>query len=125
MPIHLAGSEIKRILGFEPTGRDFTEFTILEDKDEVWRRRYQYFAVPCGFYEVSEVSTQGLGRFYFATTMFPIFGEKRDPRLMVYIEAQKPSIEPKEQTPSELVVANAIVRFPIDIGAGVPPGFDE
>lgn len=119
MPVKLAGSAIRDLIGFELTGRDFLETHTDLDEAAVWQHRTTYHDHPCGRYEVLDIKFSGGFRVECCLTILPLWGTNQQRLIVLYAEPQEISTA---RPPKDSVAISSPAKFAscIDIGGGVP-----
>lgn len=117
MPIRMAGSTIRDWLGLDLTGRDYLDLGEHSDDEHARRHRSNYHDIPCGRYEILDVSFASGLKMECLLTILPIWGHARERIFVVLAEVSVPS----DLRPDDSVVKIAdFVKYgaTIDIGAG-------
>lgn len=119
MPIRLAGSAIRDLVGFELTGKNFLDFDSEQNKEPGWRHRVAYHDHPCGRYEVLDVRYSSRLYRECALTILPLLGSKGERLIFVFVERIEPTM-PHHDEGTATITEPVKTAMHIDIGAGVP-----
>lgn len=119
MPIRLAGSAIRDLVGFELTGKNFLDFDSEPNKEPGWRHRVAYHDHPCGRYEVLDVRYSSRLCRECALTILPLLGSRGERLIFVYVERIE-STMPHHDEGTATIAEPVKMAMHIDIGSGVP-----
>ncbi len=119
IPIRLAGTAIRNLIGYELTGRDFLDCDRATDEEIIWQNVRCYHDHPCGRYVELDANFKGGFQAECALTFLPLLGSKGERLLITYVETDD-SPSSKHSHGNAIIPEPAKFACQIDIGGGVP-----
>ncbi|WP_120498389.1 PAS domain-containing protein [Kiloniella sp. EL199] len=118
--LRLVGTGITNRLGFDPTGRDYSEFVAKDRKGDAYKELYKVASFPCGMRAILEGYYES-GLVHVSESVgYPLSSDKGDYHFLVFIDDVIEKIEWHQREDKQLYYNKVRQRDYIDIGFGTP-----